>query len=183
MLQSDINAVAKPIPNVDKLYAVLDAIEANPEQWDQAHWSRATECGTSMCFAGWTVHLEGIKLAVEVDGDNSRCSRTAEDKDISILASSILGLTSEEEYQLFVGSLYDRDGLQYHRLMHREAILDNVKFQVAKISARAKEQSAAFDRIAKELIESVPELEHIGPICPEARELVLKYLGGQDGDN
>jgi hypothetical protein len=42
-------------PNATLAYKVLDHIDAHPENWNQAHWW----CGTSGCFAGWTVQLSG----------------------------------------------------------------------------------------------------------------------------
>jgi hypothetical protein len=47
--------VNAPKPNAALAYAVLDQIDAHPEQWDQATW----DCGTSACFAGWAVRLSG----------------------------------------------------------------------------------------------------------------------------
>ena len=46
-----------PTFDADLAYRVLDAIEANPERWDQREWRAATDCGTVMCFAGWTAHI------------------------------------------------------------------------------------------------------------------------------
>lgn len=44
--------------NVEKLEAVMDHIRMNREQHDQERWAVKTSCGTTMCFAGWTVVLE-----------------------------------------------------------------------------------------------------------------------------
>jgi len=49
-------------PNAELAYRVLDHIDAHPESWDQKRWW----CGTSGCFAGWTVELSGEKI----DGRN-----------------------------------------------------------------------------------------------------------------
>jgi hypothetical protein len=46
-------------PDVALLRKVLEHIEANPENWDQETWRGVTECGTAMCFAGWTCELSG----------------------------------------------------------------------------------------------------------------------------
>jgi hypothetical protein len=174
---------------MDKVYAVLDQIEADPEHWDQTQWSSIAECGTTMCFAGWACKMEGLTLGVEVKPHlfDARVA-LADGKDISDTARVILGLTDEEATNLFICTTYSSDEfiLSNGSPEDRAEMLENVKVEVAKISARAKEQQAAFERVAKELIESVPELEDVlkpGYLCPESRELVMKYLGGQDGGN
>lgn len=59
--------------NIERIKKVVDAIEANADtrlRFDMAHWLAMTPetkdesnlCGTSMCFAGWAVHLEGLQL-------------------------------------------------------------------------------------------------------------------------
>lgn len=45
-------------PNAALAYQVLDHIDAHPESWDQKRWW----CGTSGCFAGWTVELSGEQI-------------------------------------------------------------------------------------------------------------------------
>jgi len=47
-----------PTPNADLAYKVLDHIDAHPESWDQKRWW----CGTSGCYAGWTVELSGERI-------------------------------------------------------------------------------------------------------------------------
>jgi hypothetical protein len=50
-------------PNAALAYAVLDQIDAHPEQWDQARWWRPdAECNTAGCFAGWAVRLSGGRM-------------------------------------------------------------------------------------------------------------------------
>lgn len=41
--------------NVNLLQRTLDFIEEHPDKHDQEHW----RCGTSACFAGWAVTLDG----------------------------------------------------------------------------------------------------------------------------
>jgi hypothetical protein len=48
--------------NVDLLYKVLDHIRENRDQHDQSSWARKTDCGSSFCFAGWTVQLSGYEI-------------------------------------------------------------------------------------------------------------------------
>lgn len=49
------------VPNAALAYAVLDHIDAHPEEWNQAVWFRRPQvgCGTTACFAGWTSLLSG----------------------------------------------------------------------------------------------------------------------------
>lgn len=184
---ADIELVRQPIPNMDKIYAVLDQIEADPEHWDQTNWSLVTECGTTMCFAGWACKMEGLTLGIEVKpGSYTASVSLADGRDISDAAELILGLTWQEARSLFVETIYgdDESTLRNDRQDHREQMFLNVKVEVQKISARAKEQQAAFERVAKELIASVPELEAViqpNYLCPESRDTVLAHLGGQDG--
>ncbi len=43
------------MPNKTLLRKTLLAIKKNPKHWDQSAW----KCGTSFCFAGWAVKLDG----------------------------------------------------------------------------------------------------------------------------
>jgi hypothetical protein len=45
--------------NAGLAYAVLDHIDAHPEQWDQDVWMGKADCGTIACFAGWVCLLSG----------------------------------------------------------------------------------------------------------------------------
>lgn len=42
----------------------LAHIQANLGLWDQNKWVGRTDCGTTYCYAGWTVVLEGIPITV-----------------------------------------------------------------------------------------------------------------------
>lgn len=48
--------------NVAKLEETLDYIRMNREQHNQRGWALKTECGTTMCFAGWAVVLAGYEF-------------------------------------------------------------------------------------------------------------------------
>jgi hypothetical protein len=50
-------------PNAELAYKVLDHIDAHPESWDQGVWW----CGSSGCYAGWTVALSGEAPTLDVD--------------------------------------------------------------------------------------------------------------------
>jgi hypothetical protein len=45
--------------NTPLLEEVLGNIEMHPEQHDQTWFFQATDCGTAMCFAGWTCDVAG----------------------------------------------------------------------------------------------------------------------------
>lgn len=52
--------------NEDLIRQVMAHIRANSERWDQRSYvgdGRGGECGTTHCFAGWTMRLEGIGYA------------------------------------------------------------------------------------------------------------------------
>lgn len=46
-------------PNAELAYAVLDHIDAHPDEWDQRRWA----CGSTACFAGWAVRLSGEEIS------------------------------------------------------------------------------------------------------------------------
>lgn len=194
MLQSDIEAVQQPIPNMEMLDNILDLIDAHPERWDQSTWAtevwEETEgeiCGTALCVAGHAVAMKGYHIDYErgefympIDEDGGwdrEMFRGTEFDDIipegmtvgdfGRKGALILGLTDAER-KLF-GASNDR---------HVIGVM------VEEIRYRAKQQAAAFDRIAEELIASVPELEAVlkpGFLCPESQDIVLQYLkGNQD---
>lgn len=90
-------------PNAELAYAVLDQIDAHPEQWFQGLWIGRDECGTSGCFAGWTCLLSGDVPAFE-HGDEEDTEYVAIDgtlRYIPLRAAELLGI----EYR--VGYIYD----------------------------------------------------------------------------
>jgi hypothetical protein len=105
-------------PNAALAYAVLDQIEAHPENWDQAKWiSRKAECGTSGCFAGWTAMLSGYK-PVFANSTTSEATIVQDSADgevrVSELAQQLLGA----RYHRLVDAdgYYDEEDLfsEYH---------------------------------------------------------------------
>lgn len=46
-----------PTPNAALARRVLEHIEAHPDSWLQSLWAQRSECGTTYCFAGWTIAL------------------------------------------------------------------------------------------------------------------------------
>jgi hypothetical protein len=96
-------------PNVELAYRVLDHIDANPEQWNQATWFGRSECGTTGCFAGWAVALAGHDIDFDpepnewdgrqpyasIDGDGNKAIRD--------VAAAELRISGEDEEVLFDG--------------------------------------------------------------------------------
>jgi len=90
--------------NQEKVKAVLDAILEHPELHDQNNWARKTSCGTVMCIAGWTCHLEGLEF--EWEGytilPENHADVLAESGDIiPDAAQRLLGLSDVEARNLF----------------------------------------------------------------------------------
>lgn len=49
-------------PNIPLFRKTLEHIEANPSEWQQSIWGVQSSCGTSFCFAGTALHLNGNEL-------------------------------------------------------------------------------------------------------------------------
>lgn len=81
--------------------AVLEYIEANPDEWNQNFWAYADACGTVYCFAGHAVHMAhpaaqflfGFGAAV---GTHEAAQATIPAKDVPMrvdqVAQALLGL-------------------------------------------------------------------------------------------
>lgn len=48
--------------NLDRLKLLRETVIANPDRWEQRNWAKKTECGTTLCFAGWAATLKGEEL-------------------------------------------------------------------------------------------------------------------------
>lgn len=91
-------------PNAELAYAVLDHIDAHPEQWQQSTWMHKTDCGTAACFAGWACFLSGEK-----PGDDELLGITlSTGVPIPDRAEQLLG-ASRFVYSLVDGELEDED--------------------------------------------------------------------------
>jgi hypothetical protein len=86
---------------------VADAIEAEPERYDQAEWERETECGTTRCIAGWAAWL-GARVSF-LQWQKGRHPEWV--PFFSDGVESLLGLTAEEGDDLFHTSWRPHDGL------------------------------------------------------------------------
>ncbi len=51
------------MPNKSLLRKTLNTIKKNPTHWNQSAW----KCGTSFCFAGWAVKLNGGRFFKQND--------------------------------------------------------------------------------------------------------------------
>lgn len=84
---------------------VLDSIAKNPEMHRQNHFGRKTECGTTMCIAGWTISNErpdlidwqysGSELYMFLD------ATVTEFRDLEEAAGELLGLDRDGSFELF----------------------------------------------------------------------------------
>lgn len=107
---TDVTFDADRTPDAVRAYEVLDAIRANPNLHSQANWAQRTDCGTVMCFAGWTAHLNGDKLIIGSAmgyGYACRAADTGEVVSVELRAAQLLGLSREEAERLF---LFTADG-------------------------------------------------------------------------
>lgn len=82
-------------PNTQLAYAVLDHIDAHPEQWNQATWWKQTECGTAGCFAGWAVALTGGTLRFDQWGTVHAVDPDGGQGPVSTAALAALGINSD----------------------------------------------------------------------------------------
>lgn len=182
MLNTDLDLIREPIPNMDKLDGIIDHIEAHPEQWDQGSWAVETACGTAYCVAGFACE-QSEALVVDVRQEvvyaplgHPVAKDYGESRHrpgyVSVLwpraGAYELGLTDDEAHSLFNGG---ND-------------LTDIKVAAEKIRYRAREQAKAFERVARELIASVPELAdvldptHLSHKGQEAIEMALARVGG-----
>jgi hypothetical protein len=121
------------MPNKSLLRKTLSVIKKNPKHWDQSFW----HCGTSFCFAGWAVKLDGGRFpkndrdyvlardddpeedVIERYGDNGRKYRVVE---IEARAHRILGLN------------YQRYAIGVHRLFAPQNTMADLTREVKKLT-------------------------------------------------
>ena len=75
--------------NAALAYRVLDHIEAHPSEWYQGYWYKENSCGTTACFAGWTVLLSG--QGVEADEEHGDAYCVADGVHVADGAAELLG--------------------------------------------------------------------------------------------
>lgn len=101
--------------NLPEIRGILEYIEANPEEWNQACWARrtddlqvtsslqiATNCGTAYCVAGHAIHRAGADAKFDGDGFATRCiDMDGNERHIETYATEILGLDGFQSDCLF----------------------------------------------------------------------------------
>jgi hypothetical protein len=102
--------VTTPPPNAALAYAVLDHIDAHPEQWNQGLYIGKAECGTVGCFAGWTVLLSGARPIFGADDQTTTIEVGGRFLSVADYAEELLGVSrwadegTDEEWDLFDGT-------------------------------------------------------------------------------
>ena len=99
--------------NEELFRKVADAIEREPESYDQGWFFRDLGCGTTACIAGWAVAL------AKHQGNLSAACRSYPDavnewmllEPESIPATALLGLTTDDASYLFGQGWRPHDGL------------------------------------------------------------------------
>ena len=97
--------------NVDLMLAVREQITSHPETHYQGDWARRTECGTTLCIAGWACVLSGQELRwYDTEDEQGRFVARADyaslGEPIWSKANELLGLSDQEGGHLF----YAMDG-------------------------------------------------------------------------
>lgn len=100
--------MTRPKPNAELAYAVLDHIDAHPEQWNQGVWVRirVRGCGTAACFAGWASLLSGDEPYEHWSSDNGasseiRSAETGRIRQVRNRARDLLRITDWQADDLF----------------------------------------------------------------------------------
>lgn len=96
--------MADPVPNVELLDRTLAYIEEHPEEWDQKEWV----CGSTACFAGNALLLEGLERIRTSNGrllsrTDLQVPSTGASVEIAETAKCALGLTDMQARTLFAG--------------------------------------------------------------------------------
>ncbi len=80
---------------------ILGRIKADPKTWNQAAWSKVTECGTAFCFAGHVVNDMGMGVSYDgdvFDSDGEECDHVGHASEI---AAEALDIGEDEAEWLF----------------------------------------------------------------------------------
>lgn len=124
----------EPTPDLPALRKTLAAVDDDPRQWDQTQWGDFDQdqtgewvCGTARCVAGWAATFAAT-LVIEQ-------SRFGGGVNVSDTGAYALGLTSEEAWQLFEGTLVNEYGDETGVKQQRE----NIQIVAEEIAARARE--------------------------------------------
>jgi hypothetical protein len=108
--------------NLPRIYEVIDFIEKNQSlklQFNQREWATTTydrkgnDCGTAMCFAGWTRYYELLQQNPNAKIDLIQVGVNS----VATAAAKYLDLTIWEESYLFttdVGHIHTVNDLRQH---------------------------------------------------------------------
>jgi hypothetical protein len=95
--------------NVELLEKVMTFIKDHPDRHNQAVW--ATECGTSACFAGWTILLSGGQYERLREYGNYGFTLNGELVSPEERAAEMLGISREDAAAMFLYT-YTREALE-----------------------------------------------------------------------
>lgn len=157
---ADVQYTAKP--NVPLLNAVIEHIEANPNDWYQGDWRTlrtflrddqgipvplpAADCGTAMCFAGWAAQLSGAEYAYPAGDGELHDDVIVSDGTDSVEAAHIVrtdeGLVHVQDYATRALGI---DEGQSNRLFHGANTLADLKRHVARIIEQGRIEQANRD--------------------------------------
>jgi hypothetical protein len=114
------------VVNNELMLRTLHAIEEHPEEWDQRYWRLTSDCGTTMCFAGWACTLAGeewwpIENALSVHIDHGVATGLAHRYNVNVpfVAQSYLGIDDLQAHRLFYT---ETDDLQEMRNIVKEIL-------------------------------------------------------------
>lgn len=109
--------------NDELIDAVLDYIEAHPEEWDQGVWANA--CGTQACFAGRAMLLSGYTLTLKEEADcgDESCDLPSCHGPEFIRPSGQLVAQEDEEADMLLGWTAQEGNRIYYRNYASPAML------------------------------------------------------------
>lgn len=98
--------------NRELVLKTLDLIERDLAHWDQEQFVQ--NCGTTMCFGGWALHLSGyapVQSWSDVGFEAPDGRKIHFSYDIEDAAQQVLGFDDDQAYQVFYWQPEDHFGL------------------------------------------------------------------------
>jgi hypothetical protein len=90
--------------NAELCRQIADIIETTPAEFHMCGWVQKSECGTTMCIAGWALRLTGGNICEDANGPYFWDAQgEMSDKDIVEDAARALGLPLGSADRLFHG--------------------------------------------------------------------------------
>jgi hypothetical protein len=114
----NVDLLDKTMSHIETVHAFQQEGMELEQGWNQGAWCERTECGTSMCFAGWAVELSGIEhewkkhpdsLMSDEPGISLSLFIDGKAADVSLTAERLLGLNGAEGARLFLSTGNDID--------------------------------------------------------------------------